>query len=243
MHPIICTFGPFNLYSYGLMLALAVTISSLLACRRARVSAIDPDAVINLSFVMVVSGIIGARLFYVAANLQDYLQRPLEIVMVQHGGLAWFGGLIVGSLSAFAYLKIKKLPIYPMLDLLAPFVALGQSIGRIGCLLNGCCYGKASEFGIYFSVHDAVLIPTQVYSSLLLLLIFVVLRFAQEKPHREGKIFFLYLLLYSIKRFFIEFLRNDNPMVILGLTLFQVLSAVIFFIAFLNLFLILRHDR
>jgi len=243
MHPIICTFGPFNLYSYGLMLALAVTVSSLLASRQAKRSAINPDSVLSLSFIMVASGIIGARLFYVATNFRDYLQRPLEIIMVQHGGLAWFGGLIVGGTCAIVYLRIKKLPIYGLLDLFAPFVALGQSIGRIGCLLNGCCYGKISKFGIYFPVHDAVLIPTQIYSSLLLLLLFVILRFAQEKPHREGNIFFLYLLLYSIKRFFIEFLRDDNPAAILGLTLFQVLSIVIFCIAFLNLFLIKKQNQ
>jgi len=154
---------------------------------------------------------------------------------LQRGGLSWFGGLILGALAGGIYVKIKKLSVYKIGDLMMPFIALGQAIGRIGCLLNGCCFGKPSSYGIYFKVHDAVLVPTQLYSSLLLLVIFIILRFMQEKPHRQGEVLFSYFLLYSTKRFFIEFWRADNPRIFHGLTLFQLISIAVFIFAVINL--------
>lgn len=213
MHPEICKIGPFTVYSYGLMLAIAFIAGSTLACKQARKENISPEMVFNLSFLLLICGILGARLFYVVENLRYYIKNPLEIIMLQYGGLAWFGGLIAAVIAGAVYLKIKKLSVSRMADLIVPFVALGQAIGRIGCFLNGCCYGYT-------------VIPTQIYSSFLLLVIFVILRFLQERPHKEGTIFLSYLFLYSLKRFFIEFLRADNPVVLWGLTLFQLLSIV-----------------
>lgn len=241
MHPIICRIGQFTVYSYGLMLVIAFIVSSSLAGIKARKENLNPNDIFNLVFIVFIFGILGARIFYISYNLAYYLKNPRQIIMFQYGGLSWFGGLIAGFISGVVYLKNKKLPIYKVLDLIAPFLALGQAIGRIGCLLNGCCYGRESEFGIYFPVHDKVLIPTQIYSSLILVLIFITLRFLQERPHKEGKVFFIYLLLYSVKRFFIEFFRADNPIVFAGLTLFQIISIITFFIALL--FLIRRKNR
>mgnify|MGYP001611518695 FL=1 len=163
--------------------------------------------------------------------------------MLQHGGMAWFGGLIFGSIAAVIFIKKNKLGLLKLLDLLVPFVALAQSIGRIGCLLNGCCYGRPSEFGIYFKVFDQVLIPTQLYSALLLLLIFLILRFIQNKKHATGEIFCVYLFLYSLKRFFIEYFRNDSPKVFYGLTLFQILSLATFLVSFVVFIKILRNKK
>lgn len=243
MHPVICTWGPFSIYSYGLMVAIAFLIGSTLAAMQARRQNIKAEVVFNLSLIVVIAGVIGARIFYVATNLGDYLSNPSEIIMLQHGGLSWFGGLILGSIAGIAYVKNKKLPVLKMLDLLVPFVALAQSIGRIGCLLNGCCFGKVSEFGFYFPVHNKVLIPTQLYSSLILLFIFIFLRVLQDKPHVQGQVFFAYLVLYSLKRFFIEFWRADNPIVIFNLTLFQVLSIVLFCFALLGLILLKKSKK
>lgn len=241
MHPIIYSVGPFTIYSYGLMLALAFVVSFTLAGLQARSQDIDPDLIFNLSFVMVIFGIIGARIFYVATNLKYFIENPLEIIMLQHGGLSWFGSLILGSLSAVVYIKNKKLSLYKILDFVAPFVALGQAIGRIGCLLNGCCFGRVSQFGFYFPVHDQVLIPTQAYSSLMLIFIFICLRALQERTQRPGEIFFLYLLLYALKRFLVEFWRADNPQILFNLTLFQILSVIIFLVALIKLTLIKKR--
>jgi len=238
MYPEICKIGPFTIFSYGLTLVIAFIASTYLAAREAKRKGIDPDIIFNLCFIIFCSGIIGARIFYVFSNLGYYLRNPLEIIMLQKGGLAWFGGLTLGIFSGIAYLRLKKLSVYKIADLLVPFVALGQAIGRVGCFLNGCCFGKESVHGIYSPVHQAVLIPTQLYSSLLLVFIFIILRILQNRPHKEGQIFFAYLILYSSKRFFIEFWRGDSPAFLFQLTLFQVISIIVFLIASTGIFLI-----
>lgn len=243
MYPVICEIGPFTLYSYGLMLVLAFLTTATLAKFQARKENINPEIIFNLSFLSFISGIIGARLLYVIENMGYYVRNPMEIIMLQHGGLSWFGGLIFGVFFSIVYLKRNKLSLYKIFDLVIPFVALAQAIGRIGCLLNGCCFGKISRFGLYFDVYQSVLIPTQIYSSLILIFIFIILRFIQERPHREGEILFSYLLLYSIKRFFIEFWRGDNEIIFLGMTLFQIISIAVFCLSFIKLALIKKSKK
>ena len=239
MHPVICTIGPFSIYSYGLMLVLAFITSTSLMAMQAKRQNIDTEAIFNFSFTAFVSGVIGARIFYVLDNPGYYIKNPLEIIMLQHGGLSWFGGLMLGSAAGIIYLKKKKLPVYRTLDFIIPYVALAQAIGRIGCLFNGCCFGKISQTsGMYFEVHNALLIPTQLYSSLAMLAIYVILRLLQNKPRPQGTIFFTYLFLYSIKRFTIEFWRQDNEIIFHGLTLFQALSVILFVLSVSKLLLI-----
>lgn len=239
MLPEICKIGPFTIYAYGLMLVLGFFTSAYLAARQAKREQADSEQIFNLLFWIFIFGIIGSRVFYVLNNFVFYWQHPWEIIMLQHGGMAWFGGLIFGSTSALLIIRKHKMNLFLTLDLLAPFIALGQAIGRIGCLLNGCCFGREAEFGIYFKVFDQVLIPTQLYSSLLLLLIYVLLRIRQEHKHSPGEILCSYLFLYSLKRFLIEFLRNDTPRDFWGLTIFQVLSLAMFLLSvgiFIKLF-------
>jgi phosphatidylglycerol:prolipoprotein diacylglycerol transferase len=232
MHPEICKIGPVTVYSYGLMLAVAFAVSAALALRAAKTKGINPDTIFNFAFISFVTGIIGARIFYVAENIGYYIKNPLEIIMLQRGGLSWFGGLILAIFTGIVYLKNKDLLVYKVLDLIAPFVALAQAIGRIGCLLNGCCFGK-KPFPL----------PLQIYSSLLLIFIFIVLRLLQERPHKDGQIFFTYLLLYSVKRFFIEFWRADNEIIFSGLTLFQLISIAIFCLSIFKLAAIIRAKK
>jgi phosphatidylglycerol:prolipoprotein diacylglycerol transferase len=243
MYPEICSIGPFTIYSYGLMLVMGFVVSSFLAAQQAKRQGMSPDVIFNLAFLAFICGVIGARIFYVINNFSYYLNKPAEIVMLQRGGLAWFGGLIFGTLAAVVYIKRKKLSVYKILDLIVPFVALAQSIGRVGCLLNGCCYGRHAEFGIYFPVHDAILIPTQVYSSLLLIFIYIILRIFQDRPHKDGQIFYAYLFLYAIKRFFIEFFRADSPVFFFGKTLFQVICVVFFIISVFSLIRISKEKK
>lgn len=242
MFPEICRIGNFTVYSYGLMLVLAFFVCAYLAALQAKREHLDGDQVFNLFFYIFIFGIIGSRVFYILMNARFYLSHPLEIFMLQHGGMAIFGGLIFGALTAFIFIKQQKMNLFKTLDLVVPFIALGQAIGRIGCLLNGCCYGRESEFGLYFRVFDRILIPTQLYSSLLLLLIFVILRFRQQSKHLPGEILCGYFFLYSLKRFFMEFLRNDSSRIFLGLTLFQVLSLAMFFLS-LGIFIKLLANK
>ena len=242
MHPQICKIGPFTVYSYGVMLILAFVAGTFLARQQARKQNINPELISNLTFIAFVAGIAGARILYVLGNLPYYMSNPIEIIMLQHGGLSWFGGLIAGSISAVIYIKKNKQSLYEILDLIVPFLALAHAIGRIGCLLNGCCYGKESAFGIYFKSLNAILIPTQLYSSLALISIFIILRFLQDRPHWKGQVFYAYLLFYSLARFCIEFFRADNPIIFLGLTVFQLFSIAAFVVGVSGL-LITRKPR
>ncbi len=239
MLPEICHIGNFTVYSYGLLLVSAFFVCAYLSVQEARREGVNPDQVFNLLFYIFIFGIIGSRVLYVLLNAAFYWRNPLEIIMLAHGGMAWFGGLIFGASTAVFIIRKNKMELFKTLDLLAPFVALAQAIGRIGCLLNGCCYGRESESGLYFAIFDKTLIPTQLYSSLLLLLIFILLRARQNKKHATGEIFTGYLFLYSLKRFSIEFLRNDSPRIFWGLTIFQIFCLGLFFISlgiFLRLF-------
>lgn len=237
MHPIICQIGPLTIYSYGLMLAVGILLAVNFAGAQAQKQGIDKAVVVNAVFIAAFSGVAGARVFYVIENLHYYSKNPLEIFMLQYGGLSWFGGLAAALLCLTAYLKKRKVSAIRVFDLLAPFTALAQSIGRIGCLLNGCCHGKESlRWGIYFKTHNAFLIPTQIYSSLFLLALFVILRMMQERRPAAGSVFLAYLLIYSLCRFFIEFLRADNSRVLFGMTLFQFISIAAFFASLFLLF-------
>jgi len=231
MLPEICRIGPFTVYSYGLMLVLAFFVSTYLASRQAKKSRLDPEKIFNLLFYVFIFGIIGSRALYVANNFPYYLKHPLEIIMLQHGGMAIFGGIIFGFIFAWLFILKNKMDLLATLDLLVPFIALGQAIGRIGCFLNGCCYGRESSFGIYSAVSGKVLIPTQLYSSLLMFLIFIILRYMLNRKHLPGQILCSYLLLYSLKRFSIEFFRDDSPRILAGLTIFQFLSLAMFFLS------------
>ena len=241
MLPELCHIGPFTIYSYGLMLVLAFFVCAYLSSAQAVKEQMDGEEIFNLCFSVFIFGIIGSRVFYVLLNARFYLHNPLEIIMLQHGGMAWFGGLIFGTSGAILFIKKHKMNLLRTLDLLVPFIVLGQSIGRIGCFLNGCCFGRESEFGLYSKLLNKVLIPTQLYSSLFLLLIFIILRLRQEAKHLPGEILCGYLFLYSLKRFFIEFLRDDSPRMFYGLTIFQILCLVMFFLSlgiFIKLFVI-----
>jgi phosphatidylglycerol:prolipoprotein diacylglycerol transferase len=126
---------------------------------------------------------------------------------------------------------LKKLPLWPTLDLVVPYAALGQAIGRLGCFLNGCCQGKPVSWGIYFPVHQASLHPTQLYSAASLLLIFVLLKSLRKLNLHAGSLFFWYLILASGERFFVQFLRADYDPVWGGLGVFQIVNVVTILLA------------
>ncbi|MCM8782705.1 MAG: prolipoprotein diacylglyceryl transferase [Candidatus Omnitrophica bacterium] len=229
MHPIFLKLGPITLYSYGLMVAIGFITATILASRTAKIFGVPPDNISTLSLAILISGVIGARLLYVLLNLKDFLSSPFEIFMVSHGGLVFYGGAISALFSGLVYLKIVKLPIWDIADIISPYIALGHSIGRIGCFLNGCCFGKPtiSFFGIMFG-DGIVRHPTQIYSSVFLVFLYMFLRTSLQFRQFKGQIFFSYLIFYPAGRFFIEFLRGDNPIVVFNFTFSQIISLGIF---------------
>lgn len=243
MHPILIRLGFIQIYSYGLMVALAFLVSTFLLSRKADTLGFFKDFSWNLSFWSLLGGILGGRIGYIILNYRFFLENPRELILLWHGGLVWYGGFLGGFLFGALYLKFNRIPLVRAIDLIIPFIALGQAIGRIGCFLNGCCYGKTVEWGIYFPAHNDYLIPTQLFSSLSLLIIFVVLRILQERPHRNGFILAVYLLASSFERFLIEFLRDDSKRSYFGLTIFQIISLVIFFSAICLMSIILASKK
>ncbi len=227
MFPKICTIGPFTVYSYGLMLAVAVLVCARLMIRDARRYRIAPEKIYDLVFAAVIGGIIGGRIFYILLNISFFVSHPFEIVMLHHGGLAWQGGLMGGVISTLWFIRRYRLPLAQTLDLVAPYIALGQAIGRIGCFLNGCCYGREVSWGLYFPVHRAHLHPTQLYAAGGLLVIFFVLKKFRQVSKVPGQVLVLYLVLASSQRFVVEFFRADHDVAFAGLSIFQIVSILI----------------
>ncbi len=217
MYPVLFKFGFIQIYSYGLMVALAFWGSTFLLSRQARLLGLGKDFFWNMSGWLLAGGILGGRLLYVIFNLDYFRENPREIPALWQGGLVWYGALAGGVLSGIIYLKLKKVKLFKALDLIMPFAALGQAIGRIGCFLNGCCYGSPELF-----------VPAQLISSFNLTAIFITLRLLQERKHKDGDVLAGYLLLASFERFMVEFLRQDSPRDYAGLTIFQIISVFIF---------------
>lgn len=239
MHPILFEWGPLRLYTYGLCFAVGVLLGAWLAGRQVRREADCPlsaAALGDLILAAVIGGVVGGRLLYILLNWPEYAARPWEIIALWHGGLIFYGGFVGGVLAAcwYAHRRLTQARAWSfanflrVLDLLMPSLAIAQSVGRLGCFFNGCCYGRptTSAWGMMFPGAPAPLYPTQLLESLATLILFVVLRAIQAWPHRRaplrpGLLIALYLILYGTARFAIEFLRGDNPHWWLGLTLSQ----------------------
>ncbi|MFA6078520.1 MAG: prolipoprotein diacylglyceryl transferase [Candidatus Omnitrophota bacterium] len=223
MHPILAKIGPFNIYSYGVMVAIGFGLASFLIYRNAARFNLNRDRVLDLSLLILLSGLVGARLLYILLNIKYYVQNPVEIPDIAKGGLVWYGGFLLATLAAVWYIKKNKIDFWLVTDLFAPYIALAQSFGRIGCFFNGCCYGITDALGRQY--------PIQLYASLALFVIFLILLVWQRIPHFKGAIFLGYCILYSSKRFMIEFFRGDNPKDVMGLTISQALSISIFIVS------------
>lgn len=226
MHPILLKLGPLTIYSYGVMVAAGFSLAALLIYARAPKFGMDRDRMIDYLILILISGIVGARALYVLLNFGYYKANLIEILNLSGGGLVWYGGFAAALLASAWFLKIKKLDFWAVSDLVAPYIALGQAFGRVGCYLNGCCYGIMAPGHSIFGERY----PAQIYSAVLLFAIFIALVKWQDRRRFNGEVFLGYCALYSCKRFFIEFIRGDNPKIFLGLTMSQLISAAAFLV-------------
>jgi phosphatidylglycerol:prolipoprotein diacylglycerol transferase len=213
MHPILFNIGGFEVRVYGLIVAIAFLAGIYLSSEAAKKRGINPDTILDLGLVIIISAVIGARALYVGVWWNYYSQHPAEILKVWEGGLVFYGGFIGALAGALAWLHYKKLGVYKLGDIMMPYLALSHAIGRIGCFYNGCCYGAVNEkYGVIFPVlNDNVKhLPTQLYESGLNFLNFVFLiLFFRKKKRQEGDVFYLYFLNYGIIRFSLEIFRGD----------------------------------
>lgn len=212
MHTTLFEIGSFVIHTYGIVVMLACLLFVFMVRMSAARHAFYTEEISNLALLLIIAGIFGARVFHVIINPLYYYRYPGEIFMVWKGGLAFQGGLVAGVIAFLVFTKKKKMPLAETADLFAPYIALGHAFGRIGCFLNGCCFGKGEGIFRY---------PVQLYASLALIAIFVALRIIQEKRFFSGCTISLFFFLHATQRFFMDFLRGDNPTYFLGLTVGQ----------------------
>ncbi len=236
MHPILLTLGPVTLYSYGAMMVCAFLLVTFLSWRAARklpygFVAITPTQLVDFTCVALLGGILGARAFFIALRWEDFARVPMEIPALWHGGLVWYGGFIGGVLRAWWYTRANHLSFLRVMDQFIPFLALGHAIGRIGCFLNGCCYGLPTQSwcGVVFPGHAEAVLPTQLFEAVGLLALYVGLRVLQRPGVLQypGRVFGAYLLGYGVLRLVMEFLRGDQTVFWMGLTLQQLISVAV----------------
>ena len=244
MHPIAFQLGPLTVHWYGVMIALAFLAGLWTATRRARHVNISTEKIADVTLWLMVGAIAGARFVYVTTYWRDeFASQPFrEVFMVQHGGLVYYGGFIGAAIAGFIYIRWKKMPLWKTLDVLTPSVALGSVFGRIGCLLNGCCYGRPTDlpWGLTFTnpqAHDLSgtplsipLHPTEIYDALLNLILYGFLAWLFRRKKFDGQIFSTYLICYAVTRSLVEYFRGDysNLHYHLGLTPAQWISVPIF---------------
>ena len=240
MHPILFQVGPLTVYTYGFFIAVGLLVGLSLALKEAKRTGVDHQAVLDLVFYSVLAGIIGARIFYVAQNFSFYQDKLLNVLKIWEGGLVFQGGLIFAIPFAWVLIKKKKLSFWQTFDMLAPYIALGQAFGRIGCFSAGCCFGKPTNlpWAVTFTNPKTLapfgipLHPTQLYSAAVLFLIFFILFFWRKHKKFAGQLSCLYLILDSTFRFFVEFFRGDPRGQFWGqLSPAQVICLITFFIA------------
>ncbi len=227
MHPVLLRIGPVNLYTYGALLAIAFLVGIYLAMRAAEREGIEPELIADMGILGILSSILGARLFYIIFyDLRHTLENPGQLLKLQQTGLVFYGGLTFAVAAGIVFCRIKKVSVPLILDVAAPSIALGQSIGRIGCFMSGCCYGTPAgvPWAVKFPHLAHLRHPTQLYESLAAFAIFLALIWFRNRKTARGQVAWLYVTMYATARFAIEFVRGDNAQVVLGLTFSQVVS-------------------
>ena len=254
MHPILFEIRGFPVYTYGVLLAAGYLLGLQFALLRARSRGLDPNRVMDLGIWIIVSALVGAKLLLLIIEFDTYGKNPAELLSLVRSAGVFYGGLIAAVGVALWYLWRHRMPVWTVTDVFAPGIALGHVIGRFGCLFAGCCFGRSTgvPWAITFRseyARDNVgtplgvpLHPTQLYEAGAELLILAVLLLTERRgrPY-PGRTFWLYMLLYGISRFVIEFYRGDPRGAIGMFSTSQFVSLVIVPLSLVMLFLLARR--
>ncbi len=249
MYPTLLKIGGIQIYSYGLMLFLSFLAGIYVVERRAKRFGVDSKAVTDLALWILLAVVVGSRLFYVAFHWDEFSNDLIGIFAFWRGGLAglmFYGGFIGALAAGLIFVRVRKLPVIKLLDAAAPAIVLGEGITRIGCFLNGCCFGKPTSFflGVRFPPNspagatfpDILIHPTQLYSSLAGFAMFLAALYLERRRLKDGVLFAVILILYSLYRFGIDFVRYyedaanywGNQVVSLGLVAVGVVLLLVF---------------
>jgi phosphatidylglycerol:prolipoprotein diacylglycerol transferase len=241
-------FGGIKVFGYGVMLVLAFVGSTWMATWRARREKLDPDVILDMAFWVFLLGLIGARLFYCFQYWGRGIDSVLDVIQYWKGGIVYYGGILGGTIAFFAYRHFRPFPLRPYLDAMAPAIMIGTLFGRLGCFLNGCCYGDVCNFpwAVSFpepsppwadqmrahllppaATYSLPLHPTQLYSALDSLIICLLLLAFYPLRRRDGEVMGLLMIAYPITRFLIEYLRNDEGVFFAGFTISQNVSILL----------------
>ncbi len=254
-HPIHVLFsiGNFKVYSWGFFVGLGVLIALYLALKN---NPKEENEIVNSFLVVALFSILGGRLLFVLGEWSYYSRHPLEILNLSGGGMALLGAIVLGLLAFIVYFKIRHKNYKRYLDIYAPYIPLAQSIGRIGCFFNGCCYGSLTNVPWGITYLGGIRHPAQLYESVLDFLLFLFLYKLRNKHYthlfghkiefRRGSKFVLYLTSYSLIRFVLEFFRDDIPANIFGFVmrgnLFnQIMYGIIFILGIIYLFFTFKN--
>jgi phosphatidylglycerol---prolipoprotein diacylglyceryl transferase len=246
-------FGGLKVFGYGTMLVLAFVFSTWLAWWRAKRERLDPEVIVDIAFWLFLSGMIGARLFYCVEYWGVEIKSIWDALQYWKGGVVYYGGILGGTIAFFVYRHFKPFPLRPFLDVIAPSIAVGTLFGRLGCFLNGCCYGDVCHYpwAVAFpqysppwgqqvnlglippaALQSLPVHPTQLYSALDALVILLLLTAFYPLRRRDGEVMGLLMLTYPVTRFLIEYLRNDEPAYFAGMTIAQNISFLLLFAGF-----------
>lgn len=217
MRPILIKFDGFGIPSYGTMLVISFIVALFLVKREAKRYNISPIIIENLAFYLMLGVIIGGRFLYVAFHPSEF-KDIISIFEIWNGGMMFFGGFIGAFIAGAIYTKRQNLSIALLGDLVSPSIALGEFFTRIGCFLNGCCFGRPTDlpWGVHFppgsfadrAGFDCAIHPAQLYSSLFGLFLFFFLQRMLHHKHHRGSVFSLFLILYGGFRFGVDFIRH-----------------------------------
>ena len=207
--------GGFTIHAYGLMIAIGIYMAYIVSDYRAKKKGLDPDHVFGLAVCGVLVGLVSAKLLYYITTIDQIIANPKLLLDISNGFVV-YGGIIGGILGGYVYCRKYRLSFLKYVDLILPAVALAQGFGRIGCFMAGCCYGRETHgaFAIIFynsayAPNDIPLLPTQLMSSAFNFFHFALLLWLSGKLKQDGQVGAMYLIIYSLGRFVIEFYRGD----------------------------------
>jgi len=239
MHPILFEVREWPLYAYGVLLAVAYLAGLQMAVVRARRLGVDSNRVLDLGIYLIIAALVGAKLMLLLVDFRYFASQPGEVLSLVRAGGIFYGGLIAAIGTALVLVPRYGLPMWTTADVIAPGIAFGHVIGRVGCLLAGCCYGRPTSVPWAVTFTDPVaaanvgtpldvpLHPTQLYEAGVELLILGVLLTTERRGRPfPGRTFWLYVLLYGVSRFVVEFYRGDERGMLYGLSTSQVVSLV-----------------